>query len=133
MNGNTRFALVCLMLARIALPVSAEEDRPITRGGAFDKPHIVKSASGGTSVGGYAEVHFRNEEEEGRGRRTHVCTKAIQPFLSFSRIRTFAHGGRVGVRRGDGRDPSVARNPGLRATSCDYFPRWDDPDAAREL
>lgn len=38
---------------------------PLVKGGAYDKPHFSASSKGGTSVGGYAEAHFRYEKEEG--------------------------------------------------------------------
>jgi hypothetical protein len=54
-----------LVLAALPSSATAEEKRPFTRGGAFDKPHLVSAGSGRAAVGGYAEVHFRYEEEDG--------------------------------------------------------------------
>lgn len=51
--------------------ISAEEEketkkaRPFVKGGAYDKPHLFKIASGKATFGGYAEAHFRYEKKEG--------------------------------------------------------------------
>ena len=60
----------CLILT-LMLPglVRADEEseaqRPFVPGGAYDKPHLFKLASGRAALGGYAEVHFRFEKEDG--------------------------------------------------------------------
>ena len=38
---------------------------PFVKGGAYDKPHLFKLASGQASIGGYTEAHFRYEKEDG--------------------------------------------------------------------
>ncbi|MBM3276541.1 MAG: hypothetical protein FJY95_00450 [Candidatus Handelsmanbacteria bacterium] len=40
-----------------------EQERPFVKGGMGDKPFITRA--GRTSIGGYAEVHFRYEREDG--------------------------------------------------------------------
>jgi hypothetical protein len=62
---NRKLAVAGLVALMCANPCQADDDRPFVPGGAFDKPHLLRSGSGQTSVGGYAEVHFRYEEEEG--------------------------------------------------------------------
>ncbi|HCR19580.1 MAG TPA: hypothetical protein DIU35_19040 [Candidatus Latescibacteria bacterium] len=60
----------CLILT-LMLPgiVRADEEseaqRPFVSGGAYDKPHLLKLASGRAALGGYAEAHFRFEKEDG--------------------------------------------------------------------
>ena len=42
-----------------------QRERPLVRGGAYDKPYIFMSGTRRAKVGGYAEAHFRYEREEG--------------------------------------------------------------------
>ena len=49
----------------LALSAQAQQpERPFVKGGMGDKPFIAR-AGGHTSIGGYAEVHFRYEREDG--------------------------------------------------------------------
>jgi hypothetical protein len=51
-------------MALLALAAQAQEqERPFVKGGIGDKPFITRG--GRTSLGGYAEVHFRYEREDG--------------------------------------------------------------------
>ena len=65
MNLIKRTFWVCLTLAALSQYARADEERPFTRGGAFDKPHLFSTGSGKATLGGYSEVHFRYEEEDG--------------------------------------------------------------------
>ena len=40
-------------------------DRPLVRGGVYDKPYLTR-LGGRTTVGGYAEAHARWERVDGR-------------------------------------------------------------------
>lgn len=52
-------------LTLLALAAQAQQsERPFVKGGVGDKP-FIKRAGGHTSIGGYAEVHFRYEREDG--------------------------------------------------------------------
>ncbi|MSR81510.1 MAG: hypothetical protein EXS58_01080 [Candidatus Latescibacteria bacterium] len=55
-------------------------ERPFVKGGMGDKPFITR-ASGRTSIGGYAEVHFRYEREDGV---TEELTFAPERFNLFT-------------------------------------------------
>lgn len=62
------FIMTLSMLVFLVSGVDADTeagDRPFVKGGAFDKPHLFSSGSGKAAVGGYAEAHFRYEEEVG--------------------------------------------------------------------
>ncbi len=65
-----RFVLVLFLAGLFAGNVRAEDEpeetpRPFVKGGAYDKPHLFKHSTGKASFGGYAEAHFRYEQEEG--------------------------------------------------------------------
>jgi hypothetical protein len=63
--------IYCCMILCLLVPalVQGEEEvgseRPFVSGGAYDKPHLFKLASGKAVLGGYAEAHFRFEKEDG--------------------------------------------------------------------
>jgi hypothetical protein len=64
------FALLTLLPGLIPGNPCAEDEprerpKPFVRGGAYDKPHLFRFATGRASLGGYAETHFRYEREEG--------------------------------------------------------------------
>ena len=71
MYRNRYFGLVAFLLPMLCLGMgeaqeAAEtESRPFVKGGAYDKPHLFKLATGKATFGGYAEAHFRFEKEEG--------------------------------------------------------------------
>ena len=65
MKFHTIISICVGILVTLPAAGRAEEDRPFTKGGAFDKPRLYSSDSGATTVGGYTEVHFRYEEQEG--------------------------------------------------------------------
>lgn len=67
-----------LLLASAAQAQAPE--RPFVKGGMGDKPFITR-ASGRTSLGGYAEVHFRYEREDGV---TEELTFAPERFNLFT-------------------------------------------------
>ncbi|MBI2502379.1 MAG: hypothetical protein HYW07_03995 [Candidatus Latescibacteria bacterium] len=55
--------LLSVGIVLLALAAQAQQ-RPFVKGGIGDKP-FIKRAGGRTSIGGYAEVHFRYEREDG--------------------------------------------------------------------
>ena len=64
--------LVLLLIPMLFLGVGnaeeaeeTEKPRPFVKGGAYDKPHLFKLATGKATFGGYAEAHYRFEKEEG--------------------------------------------------------------------
>ena len=81
MNSIMRTLLVCLTLATLCQHTSAEDERPFTPRGAFDKPHLFSAASGRAKVGGYTEVHFRYEEGEGVVEERTFVPKRFNLFL----------------------------------------------------
>ena len=81
MNSIMRTLLICFTLAALCQHTSAEDERPFTPGGAFDKPHLFTAASGRATVGGYTEVHFRYEEEEGVVEERTFVPKRFNLFL----------------------------------------------------
>ena len=73
MHRNRYFGLLILLLLPMLIlgmtyaeeTEEAEKPRPFVTGGAYDKPHLFKLATGKATFGGYAEAHYRFEKEEG--------------------------------------------------------------------
>lgn len=64
-----RIAWAVLLLAVVAMPLSARQEPPdtlppIVRGGMYDKPYLT-SLFGRAAIGGYAEAHARWDEVDG--------------------------------------------------------------------
>lgn len=57
--------MLCLGRAGAEEAEDPGKPRPFVKGGAYDKPHLLKLASGKATLGGYAEAHYRFEKEEG--------------------------------------------------------------------
>ena len=53
-----------LLCPLVGIAIAEEGETPLVRGGIGDKP-FIKGAGGRTYFGGYTEVHFRYEREEG--------------------------------------------------------------------
>ena len=56
--------LMSLLCPLVGVAVAQEGETPLVRGGIGDKP-FIKGVGGRTYFGGYTEVHFRYEREEG--------------------------------------------------------------------
>ena len=68
MTGRLGKAALILVLGQAGVLAAGDEptaggSRPLVEGGIDDRPFIARA--GGTRIGGYAEVHFRLEREEG--------------------------------------------------------------------
>ena len=76
--------LMCLGACINAQTEKEETSPPFVKGGFYDKPHLVKLASGKANLGGYAEAHFRYEKENGiLEERTFVPKRFNLFFHSF--------------------------------------------------
>lgn len=76
-----------VLLSGINSVFSQQENpqRPFVKGGVYDKPYLFKLASGRTLLGGYAEMHFRYEREEGITEELTMLPKRFNLFF-FSNV-----------------------------------------------
>jgi hypothetical protein len=86
-KNKCAFIIISLFIGIVIFTVTSsyaqEETKqiPFVKGGAYDKPHLYKLASGRAAIGGYTEAHFRYEREDGITEELTFLPKRFNLFM----------------------------------------------------
>jgi hypothetical protein len=85
-KNKCAFIIISLFIGIViftATSYAQEETKqiPFVKGGAYDKPHLYKLATGRAAIGGYAEAHFRYEREDGITEELTFLPKRFNLFM----------------------------------------------------